>query len=277
MWSHSLLCLKTIFLSQPPLAPPFGTERWCSYSQSHLQLWLAQQHISLNCWKESETVGSDLWCSENRLNKLPLSPNIGHLRTTRVVFGLFFFFLLSKGTFRLAPLKREKDFPLCHRIYTNNWELWRKRGRPVVGAVIAQHVSHSWLWILICVTLEPSGLITLRSCTFLKYICYPNCCLCRVISAASHGIHRSPMLSTTHSAFSPSTPPSSSSRAVLLCFKSFCVFSLQSELCTPESLRSAVWSYRYTATRHCISTSLFISSLGQGVSWGQMSFCFHEC
>lgn len=198
------------------------------------------------------------------------------------------------STFRLAPLKRERTFPLCHRIYSNNWELWRKRGRPVVGAVMAYHRSrpehqhHAPARNMFhtpdyeCFFAKPenhwsSGLITMKSCTFFKYIYYPNCCLCRVIAAASHGIHCSPLYSTTHSAFSPSTPPSSGSLAVLLCFKSFCVFSLQSELCTPESLRSAVWSYRYTATRHCISTSLFISSLGQGVSWGQMSFCFHEC
>ncbi len=97
------------------------------------------------------------------------------------------------------------------------------------------------------------GPMTRRSCslhsTFSNKLCCPSCCWGHLISATSHWIQ------CTHCCFSIDTLVSfslclslhSTCIPACACFKAFCVFSLHCELCTPESLRSAVWSYRYPA------------------------------
>lgn len=54
----------------------------------------------------------------------------------------------------------------------------------------------------------------------------------------------------------------------ILVFQAFCVFSLYCQLCFPESLRLAVWSFT-AGTLHTLSTSPSICSLWHRVLWGQ--------
>lgn len=106
----------------------------------------------------------------------------------------------------------------------------------------ARHVSVFVLTVGLLVT-TPSvwRLMTRRSCTFWNEPFCPGCCWGCLISATSQGIQCALLFFSAHSSlFLLLQPCLCLFKKPLVCFH----FSLN---CTSESLRSAVWSYRYAA------------------------------